>query len=479
MQKIKMNLFAKYAVVLGLNFVALSLTHASVTKVGNGNDGADLENLTQLTSGPIVEARQRAIEKVKQLNVMGVPGLGLLIPELEHSTLFMAAQDAHPTGEQQGSLEIAADKGFVYARTFAEPYAATRFFPAAEALTGEQLVALHIHEALHRALPSDVRTDENKVMHLTLAMTSPGASYDRVQQVASHYINSDRTNTALRSSTQLNSTVNVAPLALPGKSRTEINIGTETYNEMKTQWATHNVVKKLELNTSLGGYKQLGSFAVEPAFRVRVTLFQARSHEAKLGPTSFDLEGRVKLDDHTMAGPFLRFTAKSLDGPTFTTNERDLTTVGAFYRNNAENSYFESAVSYAFASTAGDFENTTAQYNSILSFTGRTGLKWKRFAIGGLFGIHDSAGRELSLNEQGASLIQTGYPLAIIPGRTRSRFRIVAAGPEVGIEGKTLQFKLYGKQIMNEPKATFDDLGDTMDHGGGEQMTGMSLTMAF
>jgi len=66
--------------------------------------------------------------------------------------------------------------GKVYARTFPEPHAATRFFPAAAKLDSEQLQALHIHEALHRALPDSVREDEAVVSEITLAPSATAAT---------------------------------------------------------------------------------------------------------------------------------------------------------------------------------------------------------------------------------------------------------------------------------------------------------------
>lgn len=83
MKTTKRNIVTHCLLALGLSQALAFTAQASVTKVGNGDDGADLEALTPITSGPIFEARQRAVETAKKLNVIGVPGLGLLIPELE------------------------------------------------------------------------------------------------------------------------------------------------------------------------------------------------------------------------------------------------------------------------------------------------------------------------------------------------------------------------------------------------------------
>ncbi len=54
--------------------------YAGPNKIGNGDEGADLEGATSITTGPIVEARDQAIALLKKLNVEGVNGLGLLLP---------------------------------------------------------------------------------------------------------------------------------------------------------------------------------------------------------------------------------------------------------------------------------------------------------------------------------------------------------------------------------------------------------------
>lgn len=158
------------------------------TFVGNGDEGTDLENLAPIQTGPILDARAAALAQARKLGVGGIRGLGTLEAELEKSELFLAKEDvpAH-LAEDQGSYH-SGFKGQVYARTFPRAHAATRFFPAALALTGPQLVALHLHEALHRALPPAVQTDESVVSRLTLALSTPDATRDQVETLAAHLI---------------------------------------------------------------------------------------------------------------------------------------------------------------------------------------------------------------------------------------------------------------------------------------------------
>src|SRR5262245_41269243 len=77
----------------------------ATTKVGNGDDGTDLEGFEEISSGPIVESRQKAAELLKKLDVHGISGLGLLIPEVEKAALYMAKRDVQANlDDDQGAF---------------------------------------------------------------------------------------------------------------------------------------------------------------------------------------------------------------------------------------------------------------------------------------------------------------------------------------------------------------------------------------
>src|SRR5579859_8144201 len=110
-------------------FLVFAATSASAyvgpSTVGNGDDGNDLEGATPITSGPVLEARQKAVELLRGLNTQGVGSLGMLIPEVSSSPLYAAKRDSGAqTSEDQGSFH-ADMRGLVFARTFAQPHAAT------------------------------------------------------------------------------------------------------------------------------------------------------------------------------------------------------------------------------------------------------------------------------------------------------------------------------------------------------------------
>jgi hypothetical protein len=154
---------------------------AGPTKVGNGDDGADLEGFDLITKGVLVESKNQAVALLNKFNTSGIVGLGNLLPELQNEKIYLTQKDTSSKRLEELGAFHSGMEGLVYARTFARPYAPVRFFPAALKLTSSQLVALHIHEALHRALPERVREDEKVVSKITLAITSPEQTSDSIQ----------------------------------------------------------------------------------------------------------------------------------------------------------------------------------------------------------------------------------------------------------------------------------------------------------
>ncbi|HVK62378.1 MAG TPA: hypothetical protein VM432_12545, partial [Bdellovibrionales bacterium] len=471
MGKTRRILVGQCVLALGLSLAAAVPGHASVTKVGNGDDGADLEALSPIQSGVIWESRAKAIEAVDRLNVRGVAGLGLLIPELERSDLLMAAKDVHPTGEQAGAIEISSDRNLVYARTFAEPYAATRFFPAAQKLTSEQLIALHIHEALHRSLPSDIRTNEDVVMHLTMAITSPGASFDRIRNVASLYI---------KAPVVADAPVLAAPIAmssmkqkvvLPAKSRSRFGYEYTAYGLEKFSTAEEGRLHGFEFATSLGGYRSMKSLVVEPVFRARIKLTENRDSLASdssslIGPSSYDIEGKVRIDERTSIGPFARFTAKSLSDYG---GGRDIITLGGVYRSEADKTYFESSLAYSLPSTT-DSSEVKVEYKSILSLAARAGWKMGLLRLGGLAELHNSSGKDVTI-------VDDDYGTGLNDQDDVNPFRILLSGAELGVIGRRVQFKTHYKWIFNDTSASLCDLGVVIDRGAGRAVLGSSVAL--
>lgn len=180
-----MNKIFKILIIL---FSLSSMAKMSPTKVGNGDDGADLEGFVKIKKGKILSSRKLAVEKVKKMNVSSIRALGTLESEVAKTDLYMTKKNITDSELlEMGAFET--DRmGHVYARTFARPHAATRFFPIAKTLDNTQLVALHIHEALHRSLPESVRENEEIVSKITLALVSPSSSFDNIESTVNKYV---------------------------------------------------------------------------------------------------------------------------------------------------------------------------------------------------------------------------------------------------------------------------------------------------
>jgi hypothetical protein len=184
--------------LFGALFVSLSMAPlsalAGTVKIGNSNTGGDLERVkpleeTNKLAGEGAEkilqsSRIAAVVLLNQLNVNGIPGLGTLLPEVKNTEMFIAEQDVNATIQDDFHKEHLNVDGKVYARTLAVPHASTRFFPVAFGLSQDQLIKLHIHEGLHRALHGSVRENEGIVAQMTLAITSPGASHDSIRSLS-------------------------------------------------------------------------------------------------------------------------------------------------------------------------------------------------------------------------------------------------------------------------------------------------------
>jgi hypothetical protein len=380
--------------------------------------------------------------------------------------MLLAQADVHPTTEQPGSAEISEDKVSVYARTFAEPYAATRFFPAALKLSENQLVALHIHEALHRALPADVREDENKVMLMTLAITSPGASFDRVSNIANLYLRP----VPPPASALATSVASEPVFVRPERSKAILGYTAEVYSTSPLSTMSGVTFHKLELGASLGGYQKVGRLAVEPYFRGR---YLANSTYAELiGLPSLELQGRMKIDEATIA-PFVRINAKSISSPTYFGPSRDIVSLGANYVSETSRNYSDATAFYSFPSTSSfddGYRRTEIHYNSIVTLAARGGYALGRLLLGGLGELHMSQGFETSE--------RSSYSDFSAGSSAIDSFRILVLGPEIGYRGDRFRFKLHYKMMLNDTQ-NLDALGDPLDRGASTGGVGASFSMTL
>ena len=480
------------AKVFGVFILATLFTfpaQSGPTKVGNGDDGGDLEAGSRVTTGVLLETQREAAALLRGLQVQGIEGLGALIPETEKADLFLAEKDpstkALTTAESQAELSevakaIGAAEPYVYARTFAEPHAPTRFFPKALLLDRKNLVALHIHEALHRALPPEIREDEKAVSRITLAITAEGASRDRVQEVVRKELSTARAEAervrslAHAATVPYNASFVAVSSSPPGpelKSPSSFGYGFRSF-----------ILPDPEKSLApLRGMHSLRSFLYpfgrgSEAFGVGIEFSYLQSQqEAYLGPVG--LSGRMKLltwrgFDVDASGAVRLHTVGSgelKDSPL----GRDVAEVGLNLKRDEKWYMVENKLSITGGSKAEQKLGSikyTHDYGSIVEAGIAAALRLPMVENGGLE-IGGSTQVLLAENTRvkgGAFEYETG------------RMRVVTAGPEVAWNQGGLRFWAHARFVIDSTKgASLDQLGDLMGHGVGQGSVATGLNFQF
>jgi len=449
--------------------VVSTTAFSATTKVGNGDDGKDLEGAEPIQSGILFETRKEAVQQLKALNIQGVYGLGNVVPELERSELIMATRDVHPISVE-GEWETSDDRHSVFARTFAEPYAPTRFFPAALKLSRQQLIALHTHEALHRALPPGIREDEEKVAMLTMALTSPSATFDRVNRIAVKTLQPHETLPASRvASTTLAQPE--LPVSLPPSAKSQLSVNHTTYSGFQDSHVGTMNVEQLGLKFSPVGVHTVGGLPFESVVALDGNLVTF-GRGSFAGPLSATAKFPVYYNSDMDFGPLVHVSTKSMQSDyRWTIPDREIYTVGAFLDNRSATRYFSTAITYtlpgSWNETAGSQTLVSVNFNPILSMQFRTGIRVGRFSFGGIFDVHHS---------QGYTNSDTQAPYYTPPMANRDAFTILRAGPELNWDFGRVKASLAAEIKLNQEDATLDDLGDFAGHGSGTSSANVSLT---
>ena len=423
---------------------------ASTTKVGNGDDGTDLENLKKLEKGLIVSTRKKAVDLLRELNVKSIQGLGTLVGEVGKTELYLS-QVKVPNGlTGDDKSDIGLNSNEVYARTMPRPGASTRFFPMAMELDEDQLIALHIHEGLHRSLPKNLREDEKYVSKVTLAIVDPDASRDTVESIV---------------------------LSVP---ETE-SIGSATSmasRKAESFWLGDGEIE----NPSTVGYAlrtftdpdRLSLYPVGAMHMIRSMLYPFGSSQVPIGlgiefswvktPESMymgplSLSGRVRVYSSRAfdVGLFGQMSLNTLSDEEIKSSQfgRDVTTLGLAVEKKSDYFYVQNELSYSSEGETkekiGNLEYTY-EYGSITAVRLRAGAR-----IFSVFHIGPVA--ELFLSDY---FRVKGGAFAYDPGR----FRILAVGPEFKYQNNNFYLSAVGRFLINSTKgADFDLLGDLMGVG--------------
>lgn len=456
---------SKLVVLMFLPLISL----AGPTKVGNGDDGADLEKLQKVESGILISTRDKALTHLNNLNVRAVSGLGTLPDELRLADIYIVQNDiAHPKKFDAG-MEVSPDGQTVYARTLAQPYSPVRFFPSSLTLSEEQLIRLHIHEALHRALPPSIREDESVVSEITLAITSPTASRDSLETTMAKYMakhtsqpDSDRS----------------APTLVAAAPRLEPSARLLNPSIFKLSYQTFDLNSEDKDVYPLNSLYRLDSFMYPfgsdtNSLGIGITIsYLSYGDQHYMGPLQvsarqllntwrgFDVEGFAEYSMYSMTDKEMQNVSQS----------RDVATLGVSLKKETDIFYTENFISIALGSekefTIGNAKYTQ-DYAPIINTRIGAGYKFNRFYLGGVF--------EISVTDSPVIKSSSGSFET-----TQERISLFTAGPEFGYAAHNMQWSLYARTVLQRHSDyNLSTLGNVLNQGAGQGLIGTSVSFNY
>ena len=434
--------------------------------MGNGDDGTDLEGYDLVEKGPIVESRDLAVKLLQKLNTRGIVSLGDLESEVAKTTLYKTKVDVAATlPEEQGSFH-GTMTGKVYARTMARPHAETRFFPIADQLKEDQLIALHIHEGLHRALPASVRENEQMVSRITLAMSAPEGSYDSVRDAV------------LRTVPR----AEIDPLVFVGGTS-----GSPATVRVSEEDSFHYPSSVGYMYKHFLPPKDATSYRIDHMHIVHSTLYPFGRKKFLFG---LGLEGSfIQRANGLETGPFMTsarlrlWSSRGFDVGIFGSGSwnvlssdelkrspycRDVFTAGISLHKDFSHFYAENYLSYNIPGSA-DQEIGTIKYKysygGIIDAKVRAGFKLWRLDFGGFAELHLADYLKL----KGGSF-----------DKDFGRQRILSVGPEISFVTDNIVISAIGRVIADSTSGVnFDYLGNLMGTGVSQGSLALSSSIFF
>lgn len=459
-----MNFKINKIVVLTTLLLKAGLIIAGPVRIGNGDDGDDLQSFSPIKTGKILETRNDAVKLLKSFEVNKINGLGALIPELENTKLYMTKKGlSAQTLAKLGAFK-SDGSGLIYARTLPQPYAATRFFPASEKLDKKQLIALHIHEALHRSLPKSLRENESVTSQITQSITSPDASFDNIKKTVNKYLVKSEVKYETHS-------LSKSKLYVPEKSRlrnpSKLAFEMRQFQTKESDSNLGEPLKRMYLISS-----HLYPFGEnENAFGLGfdASLIQSED-ESFMGPLSisgryklytyrdFDIEGFIVFNQNTLSDEELK---NSLLG-------RDSTTMGITIATQRDIFFIENDLFFTSESEVreriGNIDYTYS-FGSITGVQLRAGAIYKSFLIGGFTEALVSDNFRV---EGGDFSEETG------------RNRILSWGPRFEYRKNQYSLVLKGRFLLDSTKDTsYDYLSNIMGYGVGQGSLETQINIFF
>jgi hypothetical protein len=451
---------------------------ATTTKVGNGNDGTDLKHYQEVKEGPIFIAKFKAIELLKERNVSNIKALGALTSSLRNSKMYLAKT----TLDQKQLDKIGAShKGHhIYARTFPNPQAATRFFPKSLELDEDELIALHIHEALHRSLPKHLRENEAIVDEITESITAPDTTRDEIEEIVLSLLKDNPAPTL----NQIDGKQRQSPRKY---SQVEFN----RYDQTVVDRSRLNNPSEFNLEYRLlsGGSKK--SFGKRSPFE-SLTYINTHLYPFGEGLEAFGIGvgmSFIDTDDQNYMGPLnlsarmLFFTAQGFDfegyaeaslntlsSEEFTNSYigRDVFTAGISIQKDMGDFYIQNNLSYTAPSTSEEKVggiDIDYEFGQIYAIQFKAGREYKGFRLGGF--------ADLMLMEN-TKITQSNFE------QDTGRLRYFSVGPELSYRWNKLEARLFGRFKVNSTNdVNFDELGNILGVGVGNGYIGTGVTWKF
>ncbi len=428
-----------------------------ITKVGNGNDGDDLLTYSEIREGPILISRLKAIELLKKTNTNSIAKLGNLLSEVRNTKLLMINENLSPEAiKKLGGNEKGKN---IFARTYPKPNAATKFFPHVKKLNEKQLVALHIHEGLHRALPKSMRENEKIVEEITMAITDPETTNDLIASVVQ--------------SSEVDEVKNIQS----STKRNYENVSFEKFDEKVVKKSKLNnpstigisqsilVNPNIESNNKVNGITTLQSYLFPFGKNKRVlgvgidlNLLEMEGGNY-LGPIGLSLRSLVFTRRGFDAELFAKASINSISDEEFTNSYlgRDAYTVGMGLKYNDGNMYIQNDLAYTFESktsqTVGP-TNITYQFGDIISTHLKAGTSVGNLDLGGVIEVF-LAGE--SIEKDDVNYVDR-----------QDNLRIVTIGPELTYHFNNFQVQgSFKYKVDSTSNVGLEQLGNITGFGAG------------
>lgn len=449
---------------------------ASSYIVGNGDDGSDLEGGKVVKAGILIETRAKATERMKRLGTPSIDQLGTLIPELEKSDIQLVDRAVKPKAKIDHGPETSPDGSEVYARTFAEPYAATRFFPAALGLNEEQLIALHVHEALHRALPPAVRENEEVVSKITLALTASDATIDRARRVVATELKSAGGGVSAVSGELVTNSASPTPSPSPTPAPANERPSSLTYTFQSFSLVKDSSRYPIDsLHNLRTIFYPFGYDGHAVGFGMEFSFLKTPAQAYMMRPLT--LIGRVlitRVNDYEVTGIGAVSLNTITSGTTSTETSdtpigRDFSTFGIEFRRDDPGYYIVDQLSLSMVEEAKrKIGASTETFNAgrVIAASIHAGGKYGHFALGGF--------AELLLSDSYKTT--DGNP----DSATAGRFRVLGVGPEASYTRGAMRYSLSGRWVVDStPGMTVDQIGDLIGYGVGQASASASISFQF